>query len=486
MTEKPKKENGVRLSKWTKQRQMGLAMILLGVLLFVTIVVFLGSQVARVQGLPELLPERETKFFVSFDEQRGAHRGEQRDEAVLYYQKLKPLLLAKAGSLFKIDFKNIESLLTGFGGFAILKPNIPVLLLEIINVENGKSFSQNLSEKEKKNYSLVKNFFVVSDNPEAHEMIKRAVELDEGLATSLPFLQASQTLETGGFASFAFDLSEETSPLFKPFSMASGRLKDNLWHIGAILKERRGNLPAKRYHADLLKLFPASPLLFIGGEDLGARLTFFNRDLSVATRFLRSYGASELSLEKDFLPLVSEEYGFAVFEKNKFLFITTSGKEALPRIEAKLPSILGILMPAVREVTLHDGTKGKELYADLSLIEISHETFGSVKTSVYKMKHKPFELLIAEKNGRIFVGNERGEFSKIINGTLTENLRKSPLYAEKIREVLRGVNELVVVKKEWLESLGVLESLELFFSQSKDIVASTRYTDKLLEIFVGI
>lgn len=164
---------------------MGLALVLLGILLFVTIGVFLGSQVARVQGLPELLPERDTLFYVSFD-----FRG---SGAPL---SLKPWLFERASSYFQISLQNIESSLTGFGGFAVLKPSIPVLILEVVKAE-GSPQPQG---------EILKNFLVISPRKEAHEMIRKAIDRDEALATSPHFLSASQTLPALSSAAFTLDV----------------------------------------------------------------------------------------------------------------------------------------------------------------------------------------------------------------------------------------------------------------------------------------
>lgn len=482
--------------KLTKQKQMGLAMILLGALLLATIGVFFKFNVLRVQGLPELLPEKETLFFTSSAD---------RDFAKLI--------------LDEYFDDTVDQFLGNFWGFALLKPEIqdgepiPVTIFQLKDPFLAQKSLEKVAKSVKSDFKIVDQF-LIDGKKNAQERIEASVKHKDVFATNPIFLKASQFLPSASFGSFAFDNSESTfgHPFLKPFQFISGKWQwdgktSPFLSVAALLKGGNGPMPQRRYHADVLKYFSSETNLFLGGEDLATRIRFFDPGLSNFNRILRGYGVSEINLEKQLFPLLRSEYGFSFLKDKKFLFISKmdgseENKEALEFVKNQIPSVLSIVMPEIREVTLPDGTKGKELYASTDLVEISDETILGVPTKVYKTKHKPFELLVASKNDLLVISNDRKEIMLALSENVPNNFRQSSLYPKKIREVLRGVNELLIFNKDWFQKnfrSDVNDATNDFGKAFSFItwpwdaaygdtltVASIRYGEEALEMFVAL
>lgn len=496
ISDEPKKTKKPRFhwKKWAGQKQMGLAMILLGILLLITLGTFLKFSVLSVQGLPELLPEKDTLLYISFDFKNSGEKSEDKPE-------LRHLLTQWASEEFAIDLeKDLKKFASGFFGFALLKSTVendaplPVLLAEIRDSDTCNSFLTKLSEKERPKFSQVKNFLVVSKHKEAHERIAETARNQDAFATNIAFLKASQGLPVGAFGSFAFDTASSPNPFLKPFQVFAGKwlptsAKASLIHMAGLLREKRIIVPEQRYHADLLRYFPADSLLFLGGENLASRIYFFDRSLGLVSEILRAYGASDINVEKNLFPLFEEEYGFSLSPKNTFLLLTKIDNSKLVSLELlkrKLPSVLSIVMPDIREVTLPDGTKGKELYASTDLVTIAEEKISDIPVQIYHMKHRPFELLIGEKNGMLVISTDHELASKVFSGKVAGNFRASPVYTKKIREVLRGVNELFIAKKDWFSKNLPNEKIKEFLASYSEVALSVRYGAEVLEMFVAL
>lgn len=497
------------VKKWIAQKQMGLAMIFLGTLMLITLGVFLKFSVLQVQGLPELLPEHDTLLYIEFD---------LREKTEAPQKSLQNFLLSDTSGRFGEKIKVIvaeyfekpeKSFLTGLGGFALLKSSIPaasgvtipMLLLQVKNPQQCNNFLAGLPPEEQSKYRLIEDFLVVSPSPEGYERILETIASEEAFATNAAFLNASKSLPVSQFASFAVNASEFDNPLTKPFQLFAGKwLKPvenaksaSILHISGLLRERRMILPERRYHADLLKYFPSDAELFAGGENLASRIHFFDRNFTFISDILEAYGASEVPPERHLYPLFENEYGFALLPRGGFLLLTKVEPQHAASIEIlkqKLPFVLSIMMPAVREVTLPDETKGRELYASADLISTSDEKIGSDLVRVYKAKHKSFELLIVEKNGLLLVTNDRTLASQVLSGNISHNLRSSAFYRTKVREVLRGVNELIIAKKQWWKkslpsSATALAKLKAFLSPYPEIALSVRYNSETVEIFAS-
>lgn len=470
---------------WAKQKQIAIGFILLGILFGIYIFIFLSYNVLAVKGIPELLPEEETAFFAQFN-LRNSQIGE------LQKARIENALESWVKENFAISFKKaLPAHSAGLIGIAYLSPIIngnslmPVLIIES-NQQNPLPEDFIRKNKESLEIAQVNNFYVISRLQQSEVAV---VLSNESLASSYSFLQTIKEVPPDAFSYFYIQPSQAKELLrnyyydFEKFQTLGGFLiaaeKGILISANGITDDYSET--KEFYSGNLLSFFPEKPELLFGGKTGGSQPQSGLSDL--INIWLSDSGFDNLHSREILNSIADSEYGLAFYKNqpvkllNKLLFVSEWGDdrkfaEAYKNLEKILPRILSMLLPEVREVTLADGTKGRELVADEGSIERSEEEISRGKILIFKKRREPLEFALAVIDHRLFFATDAELIKKALSLQLN-SFKKSSAYKNAVSEVMRGIDEIAFINAQ-------KSHLPLF----KEIAASVRYEDKAGRIFV--
>lgn len=442
---------------WSVQKQIGLGFILLGILVVVSVFIFLSYSVVILKGIPELLPEKETASFVQFDLRNPSLK---KRKKLLVENYLVPWL----NDIFKINYeKEILPHVTGLLAMAWLTPvveNDPLIPVFIAETDQKSPLPRDFFEKHGKNLDIGISGSFITLSPSPKLSLRLFDAGNDTLAGSFVFLKTLEGIPGNAFSYF-YVRPEYFKKFFSKYSLPhdAGQTLGG-YMIGAengvfLTFRATGNKifpQANRYSGRLLSLFPENPKFLLGGA---ARQEGFSSETQKAAKSaLNAYNLINIPTEKLTEELIQNEYGVGLYENDNFLFISEikdkeKMNEGLKDLEKLMPSIVSILKPEIQEVTLPDGTKGKELVArPINVSKIEEELSGK-KIIVFQSKKQDFELALYTDDKRVFFSSDRNLIKRAAGGAL--NFKQSDSYNGVISEVLRGVHEIMYLKPEILK-----------------------------------
>lgn len=226
---------------------------------------------------------------------------------------------------------------------------------------------------------------------------------------------------------------------------------------------------SEKYNGELLALANPEPIFVAAGHDLTKELSRLEDIFKSGTKTpalvfdgileaqKETYFGSELDLREDLYPLFTGEYLLTVEgsleEPVTSLFIKMDNKDSqLPKLEkavAKFTEVSGIFTPRVQEVTLPDGTVGKEIVASPEKIETMEKSYESHKYTALKIGETGYNIYYLVNNDiAVFSSSDQVIHSILdrIDGRTNDGYSKTPYYEKNIREVLRSSDEMMQVK----------------------------------------
>lgn len=215
------------------------------------------------------------------------------------------------------------------------------------------------------------------------------------------------------------------------FTVAAG--DDGLVVQSFTMTRRADGTPSvdlENYDGALAKNFPASPLAFFGGQNFAAQFDDFSGLFTavhpsgaaivegmVRAQIEQLFGSGDL-LASDIKPLLQNEYGVGLYG-NDFIFEVNgeSNKALEDHADAIKNSFLesgAVWQPVIKEVTLPDGTTGKEVQAQQQpIVENSTEING---VTVHSLSFGTHTLFYAVQNDVLIVTSAQELLQQILEG----------------------------------------------------------------------
>lgn len=455
-----------------KQKQMGIALVALGVFLALFIFIFLYYKIIRITGFPEILPSKETVAYIEFPTVF--------DDADSLTQKLNKTL--------KIDWnKEIAPFAGERAAVVFLKgssPNklLPFALIQVRSLEQAfayvKSFHNQTKEIKEKHISAITtfetpavNFAFLSDvlvlAPSSEAL---ATFLSSGLSQTLgsdaQFIATKQHLAGQYFAYIrpkevprsALSLIGSAIPQMPimTFSLPSLGLAANkngaAWQgesYAAFEKNLAAETAPLPYRALLLPFIPPDFELMIAGQNLHSQIKKIDALLASNFTFptlseLVSRTTKEYlpDLKKEVAPLLISEFALTI-KGSKVLFVAEvdekTAQASIQKIHDSFKKNAGRFAPKVIDVTLPDKTKAQELVPDPSQIEPFEEKFQHLTIKGFSLGKKR-GVYDAVVQGKWFISNDLTLLEKAI--LLTQEpgaqLRDSKLYKDSLQPILKN------------------------------------------------
>lgn len=226
---------------------------------------------------------------------------------------------------------------------------------------------------------------------------------------------------------------------------------------------------SEKYQGDLLRLANEELILFAGGHDMTKELKRVEELFKAGTRTgalifeglldaqKEKYFGKDIDLKQDIYPLFEGEYLLTVennFEKpDVSLYLELKDENVdLPKLEKVVTAFIrtsGIFSPKVQDVTLPDGTRGKEIVASPEKVERSDENYNGTNIATLRIGSTGFAISYAHVGGKVAFSTNRGTITKFIDrveGRLTTNLSTTDSYAKNVQSVLRTADQVYNVK----------------------------------------
>lgn len=253
----------------------------------------------------------------------------------------------------------------------------------------------------------------------------------------------------------------------------------------AVIKEQDFLTYNEKYAGDLLNFANEETVFFAGGHDLTKELKRLGELFHSATDSPVSlfeavlqgqkdrYFGSEIDLEKDLYPLLQGEYLLTIedsFEKpviTVFLQLRDK-KKNLELIDKAVDAFIftgGIFSPKPQDVTLPDGTKGREIIASSEEIDKSDEKHENIVITTLRIGDTRLFIYFATLDNRFVISNSKEALKKIIDrylGKFKQSLRNSNTFQKNTAPLLRTADEVVSMNLETLAAFLHLEKNPYF------------------------
>lgn len=456
----------------TRQAQVGLGLILLGVMLVTAIMITVQSNTSYIRGFAELIPKNEVTAYVEIDLR------EDQDDFGLW----ETLWVDDRSAMFEdaiLPWWNKHAV------FALL--DSPLYIFETNQPDQAKLLLEQHAKNDLQKFFLYRNYVFFSQDIATINRVKFFAEKPtDSLAKSADFNEIFGNLPQSAMVKFYF--SPETLPAFDLFRSFGGiaQMSDKgpLVSATALFKNKPYPVPKKRYEAKLLKFFPESPDFFFAGENL---LSHFAQDRemlkSFVTNLLAYFQMPDVFSDKDLAEFFDHEYSLAAYPNKKegydYLFITElNDHEKIEKLKTLLPTLISYIAPEVKLVTLGDGTKAQEYFANPGNIKSADESISGKTVTVFDPINRDWNVLVSEINGLFLIATDRGLLEKTLSST--DGFQKSASYGT-FSEVLRGVHEAAFIKSPLiLEKFRLPEWLKSF----SEFSVSASYSENAVHLYL--
>lgn len=456
---------------WVKrQRGIGITLIILGTVLLVSVTGYLYSKNNGIKGFSQFLPAEDTVLYFEFP-------------AVLDENGT---LTQKINQFLNIDWnKDILPFAGEKGAFAFLKNSetkriFPAIFLQI---KSGNETIRFLSDFKKLPVDI--ETVLLDDNTLLLTSSSYAPSSDARLNENKDFIRLRQNLNSEWFAyantkNFTPEIENIMSQFLPqmPFSFPAFRAvgigaenHENIWQGRSYAINSREIIVKNEqsYRAILLPFIPTDFEIALSGQNLPAQINKINSLQGEngaepkISDFLAAFKEKYLN-GTDFENLFSKEFAVAI-NGEKILAVSESSGSTQEKQIALLRSAFiknaGILDTTMREVTLPDGTKAKELVPDTSAIKTSTENFYGIQINGILLERGK-AVFDAETQNKLFISNDLTALKKSLLLTRESggSMRETTLYREFLQPIFKNP-----------EFAGIVISEEGIFSFSKRLFA---------------
>lgn len=235
------------------------------------------------------------------------------------------------------------------------------------------------------------------------------------------------------------------APLTQVFPAAGFTLtaKDRALVVQSFTVARRSDgaptVDLENYEGVLAEKMPSKPLAFFGGENFTEQFDVFSQLFTtvhpsgaaivegmVRAQIQQLFGAGDL-LESDVKPLLENEYGIALYVGDSgmdFVIAINGDDETLAQHADTLKKNFiesgAVWQPVITEVTLPDGTVGKEIQAQQEPIIEDEKIIADV--SVQRLSFGTYTLFYAVHDGVLQITSTEDLMMQMLNGNTDSTL----------------------------------------------------------------
>lgn len=239
----------------------------------------------------------------------------------------------------------------------------------------------------------------------------------------------------------------------------------------------------EKYNGNLLTLANPDPVMLSGGHDMVKEIKRLQELFKSGTKTSslifegvleaqkEQYFGKDISLKDDIYPLLEGEYLITVeksFEEPVItLFLEMKNKnEDTVRFEKLVTAFTqtsGIFTPKVNDVTLPDGTKGKEIVASPEAIQRFDESIDGTNVTSLQIGNTGVTLYYAIVGQNLVISTNHDNVKNVImrsNDKLDENFTSAPFYQTSVKPSLQSADEMFTMKVGALSALMGLNQNE--------------------------
>jgi len=239
-----------------------------------------------------------------------------------------------------------------------------------------------------------------------------------------------------------------------------------------------------KYDGKLLSLANPDLVMLAGGHDLTKEIKRLQELFKAGTKTSslifdgvleaqkEQYFGKEISLKDDIYPLLQGEYLITVeksFEEpviTFFLELKDKNDDAtnFEKLVTAFVQTSGIFTPKVKDVTLPDGTKGKEIVASPEAIQRFNESIDGISVTSLQIGNTGVTLYYTIVGQDLVISTDHDNMKNIImrsNGKLEENFTTASFYQNNIQPALHTADEMVMLKIGALSALTGLSENEI-------------------------
>lgn len=505
-----------------KQKIVGAALALSGVISLVLIGLFFSRDTNKVSGFPELLSGNDVAAYLEFP------------------VATENPLIAKIADSLKVNWR--EEVLPWAGDSAafvfltqtdatgkIPQKLLPYIIIKINSAENAYNFLANYSNPNK---TIKKNTINGVDTFETPSMNFSILTDSVILASSAEGLGALITSSSNAATSLAVEknfvktrqyLTDSIFLYFKPKRLpksfinyitenfsAAPEMNFSIDSIGIGVDKRDNNWQGKSYalfsdelsreqlgveqgyRAMLLPYLPENFDFMLAGQDLKSQIVKIDAlignnkltKLDTLTKYLTGRYLPGMDFEKEISPLISGEFAFSHTDGKYLLIIqppSYAQNDAIKKVRESFLKIAGEFTPVARPVKLPDGTTAEELIPDPVQIKSYSEQFLGIgirglllgrnvaETRFYKTKEDIYD---ADAQNKWLISNDLATLKKALALTRdpSENFRDSEYYSRMLTPIMENP-----------ELLGVSTFEDGVFSFSKRTFTDSMETNFVFE-----
>lgn len=238
-----------------------------------------------------------------------------------------------------------------------------------------------------------------------------------------------------------------------------------------------------KYNGNLLALANPDPVMLAGGHDMVKEIKRLQEIFKAGTKTSslifegvleaqkEQYFGKDISLKDDIYPLLEGEYLITVeksFEEPvTTLFLEMKNKnEDSARFEKLVTAFTqtsGIFTPKVQDVTLPDGTKGKEIVASPEAIQRFDESVDGINVTSLQIGNTGVTLYYTMVGQDLVISTSHDNVKNVImrsNDKLDQNFTSAPFYQTSVKPSLQSADEMFMMKVGALTALAGLNQNE--------------------------
>ncbi|MBU0668140.1 DUF3352 domain-containing protein [Patescibacteria group bacterium] len=226
---------------------------------------------------------------------------------------------------------------------------------------------------------------------------------------------------------------------------------------------------SEKYEGRLLDLVDEEPIFLAGGHDLTKELNRVEDIFKSGTKApamvfdglieaqKQKYFGSDIGLKEDIYPLFTGEY-LAVIENSLEQPVVSlllelkdnaTSVSLFDKIVNEFVKVSGVFTPRIQEVTLPDGTVGKEIVASPEKIERSTGQYKNVAITSLKLGETGIKVHYAILDNIVAISTGEDTLQRMIDrheGDLKEGLTSGKYYERNLKPVLTSADEIIEVK----------------------------------------
>lgn len=233
---------------------------------------------------------------------------------------------------------------------------------------------------------------------------------------------------------------------------------------------------SEKYNGKLLALANPDPVMLAGGHDVVKEIKRLQELFKAGTKTSslifegileaqkEQYLGKDISLKDDIYPLLEGEYLVTVeksFEEpviTLFLEMKNTNEDSV-RLEKLVTAFVqtsGIFTPKINDVTLPDGTKGKEIIASPETIQRFDESFDGINITSLQVGNTGVTLYYTTVSQNLVISTSHENIKNVImrsNDKLDENFTSAPFYQSNIKQSIQNADEMFTMKVGALSAL---------------------------------